>query len=384
MNDDNLNKKFYPLNSSFFALDSMTRLLCQKIIISFVYEAKAGTVSLKAKQNRILRKERFFMQDKLLEIRNLKIGFPMKRGFQIAVDGVNLTIGYGEILGIVGESGSGKSLTALSIMRLKGEISEGEILFKNQDIVKKKEKEMKNIRGKQISMIFQDPMAALDPVYTCGQQIMETLFIHNHITKAEAKEKSLSLLSDVGIPSPESCFHKYPYELSGGMCQRVMIAMALACDPELLIADEPTTALDVTIQAQILDLLKKLRDEKGTSIIIITHDLGVISEMTDRAVVMYAGKIMEEVDTKSLFANPCHPYTRGLIKSIPRLSQGNKRLYSIQGTVPGIHEIPSGCRFSTRCPYVEEQCRQADPEQRLISEGHSVRCIREMQPKGEV
>jgi peptide/nickel transport system ATP-binding protein len=315
------------------------------------------------------------MEDKLLEIKDLKIGFNTKKGFLTAVDGVNLSIKQGEILGIVGESGSGKSLTALAVMRLKGKISSGQVIFKGQDLTQKKEKEMRAIRGKQISMIFQDPMAALDPVYTCGRQIVETLKIHNKsMTSKDALNRSIELLKDVGIPSPETCVKKFPYELSGGMCQRVMIAMALACDPELLIADEPTTALDVTVQAQILDLLKKLRKEKQMSIIIITHDLGVIAEVTDRAVVMYAGKVMEEINTKLLFSGSCHPYTKGLIKSIPKLTQSDERLYSISGTVPSLSEIPSGCKFSTRCSEVCDKCRAKEPGLLPVGENHKACC----------
>jgi oligopeptide/dipeptide ABC transporter ATP-binding protein len=278
----------------------------------------------------------------------------------------------------VGESGCGKSVSALSILRLipvpPGKIVGGEILFKGKNLLDLHEEEMRKIRGDRISMIFQEPMTSLNPVFTIGNQIQETFKLHQGLSKGEAIEKSIEMLRLVNIASPERCVKQYPHELSGGMRQRAMIAMALACNPEILIADEPTTALDVTIQAQILDLMIKLKEELGMAIILITHNLGVIVETVKRVLVMYAGKIVEEAKTKTLFENPQHPYTMGLLKSIPRLGDkvrlGKVRLSEIPGVVPSLYELPTGCKFSTRCPSVMARCREEEPELGEIEEGH--------------
>ncbi|GMX67037.1 ABC transporter ATP-binding protein [Paenibacillus elgii] len=313
----------------------------------------------------------------LLKISNLSTEFKTEKGVFPAVSGVDLTINKGEILCIVGESGSGKTVASLSLMQLlpaSGKIASGEIWFEGRDLLKVKKKEMSQIRGKAISMIFQDPMMALDPVYTCGSQLIEALRIHNKISRSSAFDKALELLKHVGIAHPERIMHAYPHELSGGMCQRIMIAMALSCNPRLLIADEPTTALDVTVQAQILDLLKKLRDEMHMSIMLITHDLGVVAEMADRVAVMYAGKVMEEGDVRSIFRNPQHPYTQGLIRSIPHLDQASEKLYSISGAVPSINSMPAGCRFSPRCPDAAGICSKEEPDMLPTGGGCRARC----------
>jgi oligopeptide/dipeptide ABC transporter ATP-binding protein len=317
------------------------------------------------------------MNNVLLKINNLTTEFKTEKGVFSAVSGVNLTIGKGEILCIVGESGSGKTIASLSLMQLipaAGKITSGEISFEGQDLLKIKKKEMSQIRGKTISMIFQDPMMALDPVFTCGSQIIEAVRIHEKVSYSSAYNKAIDLMKQVGIAHPERCMNAYPHELSGGMCQRVMIAMALSCNPKLLIADEPTTALDVTVQAQILDLLKKIRNEMNMSIMLITHDLGVVAEMADRVAVMYAGKVMEEGDVRSIFLNPQHPYTQGLIRSIPHPDQKNGKLYSISGTVPSISSMPIGCRFSPRCPDAADICKQKEPEMIQLSGDCRVRC----------
>jgi oligopeptide/dipeptide ABC transporter ATP-binding protein len=322
------------------------------------------------------------MNKALLKISNLSVEFKTEKGLFPAISGVDLTIHKGEILCIVGESGSGKTVASLSLMQLipaAGKITSGEIMFEGRDLLKVKKKEMSQIRGKSISMIFQDPMMALDPIYTCGNQIIEAVRIHDHMSKSSAFNKAIELLKQVGIPHPERCMNAYPHELSGGMCQRVSIAMALSCNPKLLIADEPTTALDVTVQAQILELLKKIRKEMNMSIMLITHDLGVVAEMADRVAVMYAGKVMEEGDVRSIFQNPQHPYTQGLIKSIPHMDQKNERLYSISGTVPSISSMPSGCRFSPRCPDAADICKQKEPEMIQANENGKVRCWKQDQ-----
>ncbi|WP_248930716.1 ABC transporter ATP-binding protein [Paenibacillus hamazuiensis] len=319
------------------------------------------------------------MDEELLRINNLSTEFKTEHGVFPAVSGINLTIKKGEILCIVGESGSGKTVASLSLMQLlpaAGKITSGEIRFEGRDLLKVKKKDMTQYRGKSIAMIFQDPMMALDPVYTCGSQIIEAIRIHEKMSRRGAYKKALELLGHVGIAHPERCMEAYPHELSGGMCQRVSIAMALSCNPKLLIADEPTTALDVTVQAQILDLLKKIRDELNMSIMLITHDLGVVAEMADRVAVMYAGKIMEEGDVRSIFHRPRHPYTQGLIRSIPHLNRTNEKLYSISGTVPSIGSMPSGCRFHPRCPNADETCRQSEPEMLRGDGGTFVRCLK--------
>jgi oligopeptide/dipeptide ABC transporter ATP-binding protein len=319
---------------------------------------------------------------RVLEIRDLKTYFFTYEGVAKAVDGVTYQLAKGEPLGLVGESGCGKSVTALSILRLipipPGKIVGGEILFKGKNLIDLSEEEMRKIRGNRISMIFQEPMTSLNPVFTIGNQIQETIKLHQGLSKRESLEKAIEMLRLVNIPSPERCVNQYPHELSGGMRQRAMIAMSLACNPEILIADEPTTALDVTIQAQILDLLNKLKEELGMAIILITHNLGVIAETVNRVLVMYAGKIVEEAKTKTLFENPQHPYTRGLLKSIPRLGDkvrhGKVRLSEIPGVVPSLYEIPSGCKFSTRCPSVMDICKEIEPELKEIEKGHFSAC----------
>jgi len=319
---------------------------------------------------------------RVLEIRDLKTYFFTYEGVAKAVDGVTYQLAKGEPLGVVGESGCGKSVTALSILRLipipPGKIVGGEILFKGKNLIDLSEEEMRKIRGNRISMIFQEPMTSLNPVFTIGNQIQETIKLHQGLSKRESLEKAIEMLRLVNIPSPERCVNQYPHELSGGMRQRAMIAMSLACNPEILIADEPTTALDVTIQAQILDLLNKLKEELGMAIILITHNLGVIAETVNRVLVMYAGKIVEEAKTQTLFENPQHPYTGGLLKSIPRLGDkvrhGKVRLSEIPGVVPSLYEIPSGCKFSTRCPSVMDICKEKEPELKEIEKGHFSAC----------
>ncbi len=318
------------------------------------------------------------MADRLLEVQGLKTYFYTEDGVVPAVDGVDFSIDRGETLGIVGESGCGKSVTSLSIMRLipdpPGKIVDGEIFFEGSDLLKKTEAEMRKIRGNDISMIFLEPMTSLNPVFTIGNQIIEAIVLHQNLDKGAAREKAIEMLRLVGIPSPEKRVDEYPHQLSGGMRQRVMIAMALSCNPKLLIADEPTTALDVTIQAQILDLMRHLRDEFGTSIMLITHDLGVIAELAERVVVMYAGKIVERADVKLLFGDPMHPYTLGLLGSIPKLTEQQSRLQVIDGVVPDPAFMPQGCRFHPRCKEVQEICRVEEPELVKRTPGHEVAC----------
>lgn len=317
------------------------------------------------------------MSENIIEIKNLKTEFYTKNGVVTAVDGVDFKIKKGEILGVVGESGCGKSVTSMSILRLispnSGKISEGEIIFKGQDILKKSEKEMRDIRGNEIAMIFQDSLTALNPFLTIGSQLIEAITTHKKVTKKEASKKSIEMLKKVGIPSPELRMKEYPHQLSGGMRQRVIIAMALSCDASLLIADEPTTALDVTIQAQILELIKELKETLGTSIMLITHDMGVVAEMADNIMVMYAGKVMEYSDAKSIFKTPMHPYSQGLLASIPRLDNNTERLYTIKGTVPNPLDMPKGCRFCTRCNDAMSVCSEKEPP--LLNVGNNlVRC----------
>ncbi len=305
------------------------------------------------------------MRTPLLEINDLRTVFRTEYGLITAVDSVNLVVHPGETVGVVGESGSGKSVTALSIMRLiptpPGHIVAGQIFFQGQDVVNLSEARMRHIRGNDISMIFQEPMTSLNPVYTCGRQIAEAVELHQGVSSRVAMQRAAAMLSLVGIPEPNKRVKEYPHQLSGGMRQRVMIAMALSCNPQLLIADEPTTALDVTIQAQILELIKGLKEKQNMAIILITHDLGVIAEMAERVVVMYAGKVVEEADAVSLFRQPLHPYTEGLLSAIPRLDCEMERLQIIEGVVPNPQEMPRGCRFHPRCPYVSERCRNHEP-----------------------
>ena len=318
------------------------------------------------------------MAQRLIEVRDLKTYFRTDDGMVPSVDGVSLHIDAGETLGVVGESGCGKSVTSLSIMRLipipPGRIVSGEILFQGEDLLKKSEDEMRAIRGNDISMIFQEPMTSLNPVYTCGDQIAEAIELHQGRGRKDAMDMAVEMLRLVGIPLPERRVGEYPHRLSGGMRQRVMIAMALSCNPRLLIADEPTTALDVTIQAQILELMRKLKNELGMAIMLITHDLGVIAEMAERVIVMYAGKVVEEAGVSSLFRDPLHPYTRGLLRAIPRLDEERERLHVIEGVVPNPLRLPDGCRFSPRCPHVMEVCRREEPRLSEVGAGRRLAC----------
>lgn len=312
----------------------------------------------------------------LLEIRRLKTAFRTDSGEVVSVDDVSFSLKEGETLGIVGESGCGKSVTSLSILRLLGNngfIREGGVWFDGKELSALSESELRKIRGKEISMIFQDPMSSLNPVFTIGDQLTETLRIHQRVGRKEAWNIAVKLLKDVGFARVEDIMKQYPHTLSGGMKQRVMIAMALSCSPKLLIADEPTTALDVTIQAQILELMKKIRKESNTSIILITHDLGVVAEMADRIIVMYAGQVVEEADVYELFAQPRHPYTVGLMNSIPHLRIEDEELQSIPGSVPSLKDMPQGCRYRDRCPLADNRCSQL-PELREWTRGHKVRC----------
>lgn len=314
---------------------------------------------------------------KLLEIKNLNVSFGDKKHQTQVIKNLNLDLKEGKTLGLVGESGSGKSVTSLSIMRLHDETSTfqtGEILWRGKNILEMSEKEMQKIRGKEISMIFQEPMTALNPIHTCGSQIMEPLLLHEDISKAEAKKRALEMLKLCGIPAAEQRFDEYPHQMSGGMRQRIMIASALICNPSLLIADEPTTALDVTIQAQILELIRDLQKKLKMSIILITHDLGVVAGNCDDVAVMYAGQIVERADVHSIFADPKHPYTKGLLNSIPKLEDMKERMDIIEGIVPNINEMPEGCRFHPRCRYSEKICVDAEPELREIVPGRYVRC----------
>lgn len=314
----------------------------------------------------------------LLEIRNLKTHFFTDDGQVPAVDGVDISIKKGETLALVGESGCGKSMTSLSIMGLvpgTGRIVEGEILLEKEDLTKKNEKQLSKIRGNDVSMIFQEPMTSLNPVLTIGDQIMEGLILHQKLNKKEARARAIQMLKLVGFPRAEAIVDEYPHQLSGGMRQRAMIAIAIACNPKLLIADEPTTALDVTIQAQILDLMRDVKEKLQTSILLITHDLGVVAEMAERVVVMYAGKVVEEAEVVDLFDNPAHPYTEGLIQSVPSLDEEKDRLYSIKGNVPAPSDLPKGCKFAPRCPKAWDRCHQEEPALYAMGSNRRVRCF---------
>ena len=316
----------------------------------------------------------------LLDIQDLHTTFHTLEGIGKAVDGVSFQVHKGETLGLVGESGCGKSVTSLSILRLiaspPGKIESGKILFKGQDLLTLSEKEMRKIRGNQISLIFQEPMTALNPVFTAGEQIAEVFRIHRSMNRREAFDAAVEMMEKVRIPAARERAGEYPHQLSGGMRQRVMIAMGLACDPDLLIADEPTTALDVTVQAQILALMEDLKERTGASIILITHDLGVIAETADRVAVMYAGQIVEEASAKQIFADPKHPYTMGLLKSIPRMTErSNQKLAVIPGTVPSPVHFPSGCRFHPRCDQRFYDCSQHTCSMSILPENHSARCF---------
>lgn len=318
-------------------------------------------------------------QENLLEVKHLRTEFfSSKKSSVTAVDDVSFDIKKGEIVGLVGESGCGKSVTSLSIMQLlkdtPGKVTNGEVIFQGRNLLDASKKEMLDIRGDKMSMIFQEPMSSLNPSMRIDKQMIEGVRLHTPLTKAEARKKAADILSQVGIPDPQRVLKNYPHQLSGGMSQRVMIAMAMSCEPDLLIADEPTTALDVTIQAQILELMKKIQQDKGMSILLITHDLGVVAEMCSRVIVMYAGKIVEEAPVEILFANPTHPYTQGLIASVPKLGSGVKVLPSIPGSVPDLSAMPKGCRFAPRCKYATEKCHQEQPELLSVGEKQKCRC----------
>lgn len=314
----------------------------------------------------------------ILEVKGLKTHFFTKRGVSKAVDGIDFVLHKGETLGIVGESGCGKSMTSLSILRLipspPGKITEGSILFKGKDLVTMSDHEIRKIRGNEISMIFQEPMTSLNPVISVGEQIAEALRLHKNLNKKAAWEKAVEMLKFVGIPSPEKRARQEPFQLSGGMRQRVMIAMALACSPEILIADEPTTALDVTIQAQILELIKDLQTKLGMGVIMITHDLGVVAETCDKVAVMYAGNIVEYSSTEQIFKDPKHPYTKGLIQSLPKIYEDQEELSTIEGSIPSPFNLPKGCRFASRCPFQEPICNERQPELHMQEDGVKVRC----------
>ena len=316
----------------------------------------------------------------VLEIRGLNSYFFTEKGVAPAVDGLDLDIPKGKIIGLVGESGCGKSMTAKSIMGLlkyPGRVAGGSIRFEDQNLTRLSDKELRKICGNDISMIFQEPMTSLNPVLKVGRQVRETLLVHNPaMSKAEAKQRVVEMFQRVGIPEAEKRYDCYPHELSGGLRQRVMIAMAMVCKPKLLIADEPTTALDVTIEAQILRLMKELRDETGMSVLIITHNMGVVAEICDYVYVMYAGKIMEQAETFELFDHTMHPYTRGLLDSIPRIGQNAERLHTIPGVVPNLLHLPQGCPFSNRCEYATDQCRTEKAQLHPVAPDHQVRCFR--------
>jgi oligopeptide/dipeptide ABC transporter ATP-binding protein len=315
----------------------------------------------------------------LLEIRNLKTYFFTEKGLIKAVDGISFSLDKGQTLALVGESGCGKSITALSILRLvpePGRIADGQILFSGEDILKIPISEMRRIRGNRAAMIFQEPMTALNPVLKIGEQITEVLQLHKGISRQEADSQAAALLEKVGIPEPEQRLRSYPHQLSGGLRQRVVIAMALACNPQLLIADEPTTALDVTIQAQIMELLRQLQSDYDMATLLITHDLGIVAESADHVAIMYAGLIVEYAAVKTLFKSPAHPYTTGLLASVPRLGERRERLQPIKGHVPPALDRPSGCPFRSRCPEVFDKCAESCPELKEIAPGHQVRCWR--------
>ena len=318
--------------------------------------------------------------DSILEVRDLKTHFFTDDGVVEAVDGVSFTIKRGEVLGLVGESGCGKSVASLSIMRLidkPGKIVGGEVIFKGENLLKKTEEEMRKIRGSEIAMIFQEPMTSLNPVFTIGNQIMEAILLHQDLSEEEAEKRTIELLNLVGIPEPERRFAQYPHELSGGMRQRAMIAMAISCNPDLLISDEATTALDVTIQAQILELMKDLQKKIGMAVLFITHDLALVAEMANNIAVTYTGKIVEYSDARSVFKNPKHPYTYGLLRSVPNLlSEETKvELPAIEGMVPSPYRMPQGCHFNPRCPFATEICRKEVPELNELEPHHLVRCF---------
>ena len=319
------------------------------------------------------------MEKKVIEVENLSTVFRPKKEKIRAIDGVSFSVCQGEMVGIVGESGCGKSVTSQSIMRLYDEKEEaaysGSVKFEGRDLMQIPYKEMDQVRGNQIAMIFQDALSSLNPVYTVGDQVMEAILIHQNVDKKTAWEKAVDMLTRVRISEPEKRMKQYPHELSGGMRQRVMIAIALCCEPKLLIADEPTTALDVTVQAQIMDLMQELKEAQNMGVILITHDMAVVAETCDRVIVMYLGQMVEEADVVEIFEHPMHPYTIGLIRSIPQMTTDPKEeLYMIEGSLPLLTQIEKGCRFASRCPHATDKCREEEPEWREISNGHSVRC----------
>ncbi|MDO4308504.1 MAG: ABC transporter ATP-binding protein [Eubacteriales bacterium] len=318
------------------------------------------------------------MSERLLEVKELRTEFKREKSWVTAVNDVSFHLDKGEVLGLVGESGCGKSVTSLSIMRLlldtSGKTTHGEVLFNGNDLLKLSEKEMRDIRGYKVSMIFQNPMSSLNPCMRVERQIMEAILLHNKVSKQEARQRAFNVLKSVGIPDPETTLRSYPHQLSGGMSQRVMIAMAMSCEPEMLIADEPTTALDVTIQAQILELMLQIKEERNTGILLITHDLGVVAEMCSRVIVMYAGRIVEEAPVKELFSNPVHPYTQGLIASVPKLGSNVTSLPSIPGSVPDLSVMPKGCKFAPRCKYARDICREKEPDLTYVDGSTVQRC----------
>lgn len=319
------------------------------------------------------------MADTLLQVKNLATHFHTEEGIVKSVQDVSFEVKAGEVLGVVGESGCGKSVTSMSILRLiqqpQGKIVNGQILFDGQDLLSLSEDQMRKIRGNKISLISQDPMTSLNPVLTIGEQIMEAIMLHQGKNRKEAHDKAIEMLRLVGIPSPDQRVDQYPHEFSGGMRQRAIIAMALSCEPQLLIADEPTTALDVTIQAQILDLMRDIKTKRNAAIVLITHDLGVVAEMCDKVAVMYAGKVVEYTDVYSLFKNPQHPYTIGLLNSIPKIEVKQERLEPIDGQPPNLVNLPRGCSFASRCKEVQAVCHTKDPDLVSIEPGHQVRCL---------
>ncbi|MBF2052884.1 MAG: ABC transporter ATP-binding protein [Candidatus Sericytochromatia bacterium] len=326
-------------------------------------------------------------EDVLLRVKDLATHFKTEEGIVKAVDGVDFEVRRGEVLGVVGESGCGKSMTSMSILRLvpkpQGQIVRGELMFDGQDLLKLSEDEMRKIRGNSISLISQDPMTSLNPVLTVGEQIMEAIQLHQGLDKQAAKNKAIEMLRKVGIPSPEERVDQYPHQFSGGMRQRAIIAMALSCEPKLLIADEPTTALDVTIQAQILDLMREIKEKENAGIIFITHDMGVVAEMCDFVCVMYAGKVVEAADVFTLFKTPAHPYTEGLLKSIPRLDDVKERLDPIDGQPPSLSKLPPGCSFAARCPEAQDICRKQEPELKQVGVNQFARCLMRDEWKAE-
>ena len=320
------------------------------------------------------------MQDSLLKVQGLQVEFNSRRGKAMVLNGVDLEIHQGQTLCLVGESGCGKSMTALALLQLipspPGKISGGQVFFHGEDLLRATQERMQEVRGNRISMIFQEPMTSLNPAFTVGEQIVEGLMRHRPLNHVQAQARALEMLQKVRIPAPEKRMDDYPHQLSGGMRQRVMIAMALSCEPQLLIADEPTTALDVTIQAQILDLMRSLQKETDTAIILITHDLGVVAEMADQVVVMYAGQVVEQAPVQALFDTPQHPYTVGLLGSIARLDAQQERLASIEGQVPNPLHRPQGCAFAQRCPFVQDRCKTEKPQLRDLTQGHWSACLR--------